>query len=93
MVIALQQPEIYAEKVKSAIEMSETPIQYAFYNTVVTFTGDDLLLGSKPHNRSLFMASYIKEHKVDRILVDRGSTVNIMPKSTMHDLGITTEEL
>jgi len=39
------------------------------------------------------MASYIKEQKVDRILVYEGSAINIMPKSIMHDLGITIEEL
>ena len=61
MVIALQHPEIYAEKVKGAIDMSETPAQCAFCNTVVTFIDDDLLLGSKPYNCPLFMAGYIKE--------------------------------
>ena len=39
------------------------------------------------------MAGYIKEQKVDRILVDGGSVVNIMPKSTMHGLGITIVEV
>jgi len=57
---------------------------------VVTFTDDDLLLGSKPHNRPLFVAGYVKEQKVDR---NRGSSVNIMPECTMHDLGITIKEL
>jgi len=53
----------------------------------VTFTNDDLLLGSDPHNRSLFMVGYIREQKVNRILMDGGSATNIMPKSTMHDVG------
>jgi len=92
MVIALQHPEIYAERVKVVIEMSETPVQCASCNMVVTFKDDDLLPGSKPHNRPLFVAGYIKEQKVDRILIDGGSAINIMPKSTMHDLGITIEE-
>jgi len=39
------------------------------------------------------MTGYLKEQKVDLILVDGGSAVNIMPKSIMHDLGITIEEL
>ena len=86
-------PEVYAEKVKGAAEMSDAPVQCASCNTAVTFTDGDLLLGSKPHNRPLFVASYIKEQKVDRILVDGGLAVNIMPKSTMHDLGLTIEEL
>jgi len=50
-------------------------------------------LGSKPHNRPLFVIGYIMEQKVKYILVDRGSAVNIMPKSTMNDLSITVEEL
>ena len=40
-----------------------------------------------------FMTGYIKEQKVNRILMDRGLSVNIIPKSTMHDLEITVEEL
>jgi len=39
------------------------------------------------------VAGYIKEQKVDCILIDRGLAVNIMQKSMMHDLGITIEEL
>jgi len=66
---------------------------YAACNTAITFTDDDLLLGSKPHNRPLFVTGYIREQKVRRILVDGGSAVSIMPKSTMNDLGITVEEL
>jgi len=73
--------------------MSETPFQCASHNIVVTFTDDDLLLDSKPHNRPLFVNGYITEQKVDRILIDGGLAVNIMPKSTTHDLAITIEEL
>jgi len=61
MVIALQHPKSYVEKVKGAIKMSETPVQCASCNTTVTLTGDDLLLGSKPQNRPLFVTGYIKE--------------------------------
>jgi len=38
------------------------------------------------------VAGYIKEQKVDCILVNGGSAINIMPKSTMCELGITIEE-
>jgi len=73
--------------------MSKTPIQCASCNTTVAFTDNDLLLGSKPYNHPLFMASYIKEQKFDYILVDRGSVVNSMSKSTKHDLVIRIKEL
>ncbi|CAL2271127.1 unnamed protein product [Prunus armeniaca] len=59
----------------------------------ITFTDEDLLLGSKPHNRPLFVSGYVREQKLSRMLVDGGSAVNIMPKSTMMKLGITMDEL
>ena len=68
-------------------------VQYSTCNTAITFTNTDLLLGYKPYNHPLFVAGYIKEIKVKSILVDGGSTVNIMPKSTMNELEITVEEL
>ncbi|KAK9755938.1 hypothetical protein RND81_01G060700 [Saponaria officinalis] len=53
----------------------------------------DLLLGSNPHNRPLYVLGYIRGHKVKRILIDGGSWVNLMPKTTMDELGITMDEL
>jgi len=60
IVIALQHPKIYAKKVKGVVEMAEMPIQCASCNTAITFTDDDLLLGSKPHNHPLFVVGYVK---------------------------------
>ncbi|KAM1529840.1 hypothetical protein ACFX1Z_018999 [Malus domestica] len=59
----------------------------------IHFTDEDLLLGSKPHNRHLFVSGYVREHKVNRMLVDGGSAINIMPKSTMTTIGIKADEL
>ncbi|KAK4566254.1 hypothetical protein RGQ29_002479 [Quercus rubra] len=59
----------------------------------LTFTDEDLLLGSKPHNRPLYVSGYACEQKIDRILIDGGSAVNILPKMTMRRLGLTMEEL
>ncbi|KAM1325671.1 hypothetical protein ACFX2H_046348 [Malus domestica] len=59
----------------------------------IHFTDEDLLLGSKPHNRHLFVSGYVREHKVNRMLVDGGLAINIMPKSTMTTIGIKADEL
>ncbi|KAM3007499.1 hypothetical protein FF2_031739 [Malus domestica] len=59
----------------------------------IHFTDEDLLLGSKPHNHSLFVSGYVKEHKVNCMLVDDGSAINIMPKSTMTTISIKVDEL
>ena len=49
----------------------------------LTFSNEDLLLGSKPHNRPLYVSSYAREQKIDRILINGGSAVNIQPKLAM----------
>ncbi|KAM1794418.1 hypothetical protein ACFX11_034897 [Malus domestica] len=60
---------------------------------VINFTDEDLLLGSRPHNRHIFISRYIREHKVNHMLMDDGSAINIMPKSTMTIIGIKVDEL
>ncbi|KAK4400679.1 hypothetical protein Sango_1174000 [Sesamum angolense] len=61
--------------------------------STITFTNEDLLLGSKPHNRPLFVVGYVREQKVNRILIDGGSTVNILPLRILKELGIPIDEL
>ncbi|KAA0042128.1 ty3-gypsy retrotransposon protein [Cucumis melo var. makuwa] len=59
----------------------------------ISFSDEDLLLGSKLHNRPLYVSGYVREQKLNQILIDNGSAVNILPKSTMNQLGISVEEL
>ncbi|KAL0455087.1 UNVERIFIED_CONTAM: Transposon Tf2-12 polyprotein, partial [Sesamum latifolium] len=61
--------------------------------STITFTDEDLLLGSKPHNRPLFVAGYVREQKVNRILIDGGSAVNILPLRILKELRIPVDEL
>ncbi|KAL0293308.1 UNVERIFIED_CONTAM: hypothetical protein Sradi_6945100 [Sesamum radiatum] len=61
--------------------------------STITFIDEDLLLGSKPHNRHLFVAGYVREQKVNRILIDGGSAVNILPLRILKELEIPTDEL
>ncbi|KAL0291950.1 UNVERIFIED_CONTAM: hypothetical protein Scaly_2613000 [Sesamum calycinum] len=61
--------------------------------STITFTDEDLLLGSKPHNRPLFVAGYVREQKVNRILIDGGSAVNIFSLRILKELGIPIDEL
>jgi len=60
-VAALQHQELYADKIKEVGALTEGLVQCASCNTVVTFTDDDLLLGSKPHNRPLFLTGCIRK--------------------------------
>ncbi|KAL0455678.1 UNVERIFIED_CONTAM: hypothetical protein Slati_0907000 [Sesamum latifolium] len=47
--------------------------------STIIFTDEDLLLGSKPHNHPLFVTGYAREQKVNKILIDGGSAVNMLP--------------
>jgi len=73
VVIALHHAKLYADKVKLVKEPA--PVQCATCNIMVSFTDENLLLGSKPHNRSLFVTGYIKGQKVKHILVYGGSVM------------------
>ncbi|XP_060202223.1 uncharacterized protein LOC132630681 [Lycium barbarum] len=59
----------------------------------ITFTDNDLLLGDTPHNRPSLMIGFAREQKVNRILIDGGSRVNILPIHIMKELGIAMEDL
>ena len=76
---ALKKPEMYTP---STNRLQQTQECYAC-SLDLTFIDEDLLLGSMPHNRPLYVSGYAREQKIDRILIDGGSVVNILPKMTM----------
>ncbi|KAH0655508.1 hypothetical protein KY285_030390 [Solanum tuberosum] len=59
----------------------------------IAFTDDDLFLGSKIHNRPLFVVGSIREQHLNCILINGGSEVNIMPKVVLKNLGVFIDEL
>jgi len=59
----------------------------------ISFNNKDLLFGSKLHNQSLFIKGYVDEKMMNRILMDDGSAVNILPLKIMKELGIPMDEL
>ncbi|XP_060200598.1 uncharacterized protein LOC132628857 [Lycium barbarum] len=59
----------------------------------ITFTNDDLLLGQTLHNRPLYMVGFVRGHKVNRIMIDDGSGVNILLIRIVKELGISVDEL
>jgi len=68
-------------------------LSHGVCTTEISFNDEDLLLGSKLHNRSLFIKGYVDQKMVNCILVDDGSAVNILPLKTMKELGIPMDEL
>ena len=93
--------ESTGERVEPSSTLVQTPEELSFETCVdtsvatiknLTFSDEDLLLGSTPHNRPLFISGYTREQRLNRVLVDGGSTVNILPLCVMNELGICMDE-
>ena len=80
LIQVLKNPTLYATKIKGAKRVEDESHNCAKCCAAITFTDEDLQLGSKLHNRPLFVIGYMREQ-------------NIMPKTTMKRLGIATKEL
>lgn len=56
----------------------------------VTFSDEDLLLGTSEHNRPLYVSATVNGTKLNRILVDPGASVHIM---NVNRLSFDTDKL
>jgi hypothetical protein len=45
------------------------------------------------HLKALYLKGYINGHPINKMLVDTGAAVNIMPYSVLHQLGCSAEDL
>ncbi|GAA0141576.1 hypothetical protein LIER_02693 [Lithospermum erythrorhizon] len=58
-----------------------------------TFTDENILEEDGDHNCPLYISGYLCDVKMNKMLVDGGSAVNILPLHTLKLLGISTEDL
>jgi hypothetical protein len=60
----------------------------------INFTDDDdLLIGTVDHNRPLYITGNCGGQKIGRILVDAGSSINIMPLKTLKTITLDVKNL
>ena len=57
--------------------------------TCITFTPDDMLIKNPKHDRPLYFTGYIGSSQVDRIQVDPGFALSIIPLRLIQHLGGT----
>ncbi|XP_022893147.1 uncharacterized protein LOC111407730 [Olea europaea var. sylvestris] len=89
LVAALIDPEEYEGKVLEHIGSTSPQDCMA----AITFDDGYLQLGSRPHNRPLYVSGYIRKCKINSMMIDCGSTVNIMLVKTMKKIGINVGNL
>jgi hypothetical protein len=88
LIEALQKPEVYE------IDMAKHNL---LCNSVefnqITFTEDDKVLECDDHNRPLYIEGNIASAHLQRILIDPGSAVNILPVCSLARAGYTIDDL
>ena len=82
-----QEEDVKEETVEEPTESVEA------YTTKIAFSDEDLLLGNKLHNRPLFVVGFAQGKRLNRILVDDGSAVNILHLQVFKQLGMPVDEL
>ena len=71
---------------KTAFEASHS------YTKKIDFFDEHFLLKAIPHNQPLFVVGYALEQKINQILIDDGSAVNILSLKIMKELEIPLDE-
>jgi hypothetical protein len=91
LIQALQDPEKYKSYF---IEQNMQEALYAVKRaTCINFTDDDLLIGTADHNRPLYITGDCGGQKIYRILIDAGSSINIMPLKTLKTIALDVKNL
>jgi hypothetical protein len=74
------------------VEVSQAEIKPNRSDDMI-FNDGDLLLGDKKHNMPLFMFGDIDDLPINRIMVDGGSAINLLPLHTLKKIGYSQREL
>lgn len=66
---------------------------YATHTASISFNENDLLTGTTEHNRPLYVTGMCEGTRINRILVDPGSSVNLIPIKTLKNLALSIKHL
>ena len=62
-------------------------------NNYLTFTKEEILVEGQGHNRDLHVSVKCMDYIVAKVLIDNGSSLNVMPKSTLGKLPFNASHL
>lgn len=90
LIQALKDPERYEAYFA---ERNLTEVLQARNEPIITFAEDDLMLGTADHNRPLYVTAESDGMMISRILIDPGSSVNLMSLKALRSLCLDVEHL
>ena len=89
LIYALQNPQEFQAY------LAERDLPEALYtsqcNPAITFNDEDLLLGTTEHNRPLYLTGTCEGRKLNRVFIDSGASINIMPLKTIKNLTLSAK--
>jgi len=62
-------------------------------NNYLTFANEEIPVESRGHNRALHISVKCLDHIVAKVLIDNGSSLNVMPKATLDKLSFNASHL
>jgi len=62
-------------------------------NNYLTFADEEIPFDGRGHNRALHVSVRCMDHIVAKVLIDNGSLLNVMPKSTLNKLPFNVSHL
>jgi len=62
-------------------------------NNYLTFTDEEIPIEGRGHNRALHVSIKCLDHIVAKVLIDNGSSLNVMPKSMLDKLPFNVSHL
>jgi len=62
-------------------------------NNYLAFAEEEILVKGKGHNRALHVSVKCMDHVMAKVLIDNGSSLNVMPKSTLEKLSFNASYL
>ena len=94
---ALRHLESFLIQVPSPTDESGTPCPHCHLALQqvpsITFTPEDIFLKDNKHDRPLYYIWYICSSCIERIQVDHGSALSIIPRRLLYFLGISLHKL
>jgi len=69
-----------------SLDKFEEIVSHLTANNYLTFTDEEITMEGRGHNKALHISVTCMDYVIARVLIDNGSSLNMMPKATLNRL-------